>query len=420
MKLLINPNKLSGEISPPPSKSLSHRAIIAASLSDGLSIIDNIALSDDVIATCEAMENFGVVINRGKSHLEVSSVGKLIRPIHPINCKESGSTLRFLIPFASLVDEPVIFDGVGGLRTRPLTPYVDIFKKNDVRCIYEDELPMIVEGSLKPGKYEITGDISSQFITGLMFVLPTLDGDSVIEITSELESKGYIDLTLDYLKEFGIEIANNQYKEFVIKGNQKYQSKNITVESDFSQAAFWVVAGLIGNGLTLKNLNMDSNQGDKAILDITKAMQGKINNDSTTLSVEKSNTVGTIIDASQCPDIVPILAVLGALSEGETKIINAGRLRIKESDRLKAISTELTKLGADIKETEDGLVINGKSELCGGEVEGWGDHRIVMSLAIASIRCSEPVVINGWKAIEKSYPTFFKDFEKLGGETLLI
>ncbi|MGB3367642.1 MAG: 3-phosphoshikimate 1-carboxyvinyltransferase [Acidaminobacteraceae bacterium] len=420
MKIKLTPQSLNGEISPPPSKSLSHRAIIAAGLSSGVSKIDNIALSDDIIATCDAMENFGVVINRRKNKLEISSSGKLRRPIHPVNCNESGSTLRFMIPLSTFVDEPVVYDGVGGLRTRPLDPYVKIFKEKDVRCIYSDQLPMIVEGQLTSGRYEIAGDVSSQFITGLMYVLPLIDGDSEIVLTSNLESKSYVDLTIDTLSDFGVNIINHNYEKFEIKGGQSFVAKDHIVESDFSQAAFWIVGAILGGSINLNNINLNSLQGDREILDIVRRMGAELSEDGSTIKVSKSMTRGTVVDASQCPDIIPVVTVLAALSEGTTIITNGARLRIKESDRLKSICTELNKLGASIVETEDGLVIEGKNELGGGEVDSWDDHRIVMSLAIASIKCKNPVVINGYRAIDKSYPNFFEDFAKLGGEANIL
>lgn len=415
MKVTIEPKILNGEVSIPPSKSMSHRAIIAAALSNGHSKINNLIFSQDIDATCDAMQNFGIHINKYCDRVDVFSKGKIVTPTHKVNCHESGSTLRFLIPFGAMVDEPVVFDGKGKLKTRPLTPYFDIFNEQSIRYDYRDSLPLVVEGNLKPGRFVIPGDISSQFITGLLFVLPLLDGDSEIEISSPLESKGYIDLTLEVLKEFGIEVENNDHEVYRIKGNQKYDSKEYRVEGDYSQAAFWIVAGLIGGEVCLKDLNINSKQGDKEVVDIVTRMEGLLELENNSITAKRSETKGTIIDASQCPDIIPVLTVLAALSEGRTEIINASRLRIKESDRLKAISTELNKLGAHVEEKEEGLVIYGKTELEGGVVDGWNDHRIVMSLAIASIRCKNPVTITGSSAIKKSYPTFFEDFAKLGG-----
>lgn len=418
----IKPSLLKGEIKIPPSKSMSHRAIICASLAEGESLIENIILSDDIIATSEAMKSFGIEIKRsevdeyGICSLYIKRREKLELLNNEIDCKESGSTLRFLIPMAGLLEERVTYTGRGKLVERPLDTYYEIFKEQGIS--YENDngnLPLSIEGKLKPGNFRIKGNISSQFISGLLFVLPLLEGDSKIIITTDLESKGYVDLTLDMLKRFSIEIENNNYQEFSIKGNQKYKANDYEVEGDFSQAAFFIVAGIIGEEMKCKGLNMNSLQGDKAILDIVKKMGADLFIKEDFVKSKKSSTKGITIDVSQCPDLVPILTVLGALSEGTTKIVNAERLRIKESDRLKAISTELNKLGADVKELEAGLEIKGKEYLRGGVVNSWNDHRIAMALAIASIKCKEAVIIENSKAVEKSYPNFWEDFEKIGG-----
>lgn len=416
----LEPSMLKGQIKIPPSKSLCHRAIICASLCDGESLIQDFVMSEDMTATIGGMKVLGAKIdklsNSEDKSLELKIEGGLKKTGEHIDCIESGSTIRFLIPLAMLSEGKITFTGRGKLTTRPLGPYKEIFKKQNIDYIYEeDQLPLTVDGVLKSGDYSLKGNISSQFITGLMFALPLLDGDSRIIITTELESKGYVDLTLDMLKKYGIKIENNDYREFVVKGNQKYLNQNYRVEGDFSQAAFWIVAGIIGNGLECNNLNLESLQGDKAILDIVCEMGGRFEAHNDSLSVYKSDTKGTVIDASQCPDLVPILAVLASLSKGTTKIVNAARVRIKESDRLKAISEELKKLGADIEELEDGLIINGVEKLGGGTVESWNDHRIAMALAIASTRCESPVIIKNSEAVNKSYPGFWEDFESLGG-----
>jgi len=277
-------------------------------------------------------------------------------------------------------------------------------------------LPLKVRGKLTSGTYRVRGDISSQFITGLLFSLPILEGNSRIQITTKLESKGYIDLTLDILKDFGIEIENNNYKEFNIRGAQKYNSRNYYVEGDYSQGAFFLVAGALGSSIVCSGLNKDSLQGDKVILDILEAMGCNVEESEEGIKVKPSKTKGIEIDASNCPDLVPVLTVLASLSEGETKIVNAKRLRIKECDRLHAITKELNKLGANIIELEDSLIISGVNELKGGEVDSHNDHRIVMALAIAATRTRGNVIINNPRAVEKSYPNFFKDYFKLGGE----
>lgn len=421
----IYPNDLFGEINIPPSKSLSHRAIICGGLAEGVSNIDNLIFSDDIKATLKGMRSLGTRVQciETQAHKETYCVkleGNADLKVldENIDCKESGSTLRFLIPFAGLTGDKITFTGRGKLVERPLDPYYRIFDKQNIKYKNENgKLPLEVMGRLKPGTFEIDGNISSQFITGLMFVLPLLNGDSTLKITTELESKGYVDLTLDILKKFNIKIENNDYKEFNIKGNQQYKSGYYRVEGDFSQAAFWIVAGILGRNIKCKDLRIDSLQGDKVILDIIQKMNGKIQIEEDLIEVNQSRTKGIVIDASECPDLVPILAVLGSVSKGTTKIINAERLRIKESDRLKAISTELNKLGADVKELKDGLIIEGKEDLRGGVVvDSWNDHRIAMALAVASIKCIDHIIITGSNAVNKSYPSFWRDFAGLGGK----
>ena len=332
-----------------------------------------------------------------------------------IDCLESGSTLRFLIPIVLLTGKEVTFTGKGRLSQRPLTPYYKIFEEQNIKYSCKEGLPLTIEGILQSGEYKIPGNISSQFITGLLFALPLLQGDSKITITTELESKAYVDLTIDILSKFSVKVENKDYKELTVKGNQKYLPTDYRVEGDFSQAAFWLVAGLLGGEVECEDMNINSLQGDRVIINILKEMGGDISLEHDKIKTRKSKTQGTTIDASNCPDLVPILAVLASLSNGTTKIINAGRLRIKESDRLKAMAVELTKLGADILETKDGLIIHGKENLKGGTVNSWNDHRIAMALSIASIRCTSPVILTDSLTVKKSYPEFFRDFIALGG-----
>lgn len=421
----IIPSELNGKINIPPSKSLAHRAIISAGLSDGVSNIENIIFSEDIKATIRGMKSLGIKIhdisnysevNVGRRTLKVEGKKELTLLNNTIDCAESGSTLRFLIPIALRAEKEVTFTGRGKLVSRPLDVYYNIFKNQGINYkTSNDELPLTVGGKINSGKFHVKGNISSQFITGLMFTLPFLDGDSKIVITTELESKGYVDLTIDTLKKFGIEIENKNYKEFFIKGNQTSISRDYRVQGDFSQGAFFIVAGILGSKVKILDLDVDSLQGDKAIIDIVKKMGANIIIGRDYVEAKKSKTHGITIDASECPDLVPILAVLGAVSYGTTKIINAQRLRIKECDRLKAMATELSKIGANIKELEDGLIIEGKEQLKGGVVDSWNDHRIAMAMAIASIRCTEPVIIKNSTAVNKSYPDFWRDFEKVGG-----
>lgn len=412
----IIPSKLQGEIKVPPSKSLCHRAIIAAGLSCGRSNIHNIIYSDDIVATCSGMKALGVEIIEDKDLITIDGSNFGDNIANEINCIESGSTLRFLIPISLLNSSPITFTGRGRLCSRPLNPYYQIFDNHNVSYSSKEGLPLTLQGSLKPGTFEMAGNISSQFVTGLMFSLPLLEGDSKIVINTELQSKGYVDLTIDILSRFGITIENNNYSEFYIKGGQKYTSTNYIVEGDYSQAAFWLAAGLLGGEIQCNSIDADSLQGDKAIVDIIKAMGGNITINKDRIITKVSKTKGITIDASECPDLVPILSVLASLSEGTTYIVNAERLRIKESDRLKAMATELNKLGAQVEERQDGLVIKGVRSLKGGTVDSWKDHRIAMALSIAAIKCSEPVIITNSDSVNKSYPQFFKDYISLGGE----
>lgn len=421
--LNVLPTKLTGAVKVPPSKSMAHRAVICAALSDGVSKISNIDLSDDIIATIQAMESFGAKITKGTDVLEVTGVYhettlKETQGENTIDCNESGSTLRFVIPISTLFPGPHRFIGRGKLGERPLDTYYKIFEQQGVRYQYkEGKLNLIVDGKLQSGLYEVEGNVSSQFITGLLFTLPLLDGDSTIIITTELESKGYIDLTLSAMKDFGIEIVNNDYKEFYIKGKQKYQARNYCVEADYSQAAFFLVANALQNEVVMHDLNLDSLQGDKEAIEILERMGMVLREkDGGFVGNVEDRLTGITIDGSQCPDIIPVISLAAALSEGTTEIINAGRLRIKESDRLHATATELNKLGANITELEDGLVIEGVSHLNGG-VEVWShkDHRIAMMLAIASTVCNEPIIIKDYESVTKSYPNFWQHFKQLGG-----
>lgn len=422
--VVIYPGALKGSVKIPPSKSLAHRAVICAGLAEGESIIDNIIFSDDITATTKAMEALGVEVKKeegrgNKERVKLSVKGNKDLSIisNIVDCIESGSTLRFLVPVALLAKGEVTFNGKGKLVSRPLDVYYEIFEKQNIQ--YETnngELPLKIEGELKPGEFTVKGDISSQFITGLMFTLPLLDGDSKIIITTELESKGYVDLTIDTLTKFGVKIENRDYKEFYIRGNQKYNSRDYRVEGDFSQVAFWLVAGTLGENIKCEDMNSDSLQGDKVIVDILKKMGASISVNEDYIEAQTSKTKGIVIDASECPDLVPVLTVMAALSEGTTEIINAKRLRIKESDRLKAIASELNKIGGEVEELEDGLIIKGKESLKGGKVDSWNDHRIAMAMAVASIKCEEPLIITNSNAVKKSYPDFWRDFKELGGK----
>lgn len=421
----VYPKKLKGEVKIPPSKSMAHRAVICAALSDGTCKVSNIDFSDDIIATVEAMKSLGAVIEKKDDYLEVIGIkspqNKLNNSTNDeriIDCNESGSTLRFLVPIAALFEGVNKFVGRGNLGKRPLDTYYEIFDNQGIKYSYKEGiLDLKTEGKLKCGEFKVKGNISSQFITGLLFTLPLLDGDSKIIITTELESKGYIDLTLSAMRDFGIEIINNNYEEFIIKGNQNYKSIDYRVEGDYSQAAFFLCADAVLNEVVVNDLNLKSLQGDKEVIDILERMGVNIKeNGKGIIGTVDKKLKSTIIDGSQCPDIIPVVSLAASLCDGTTEVINAGRLRIKECDRLAAVTSELNKLGAKITEKEDGLIIEGVSKLKGGcTVWSHKDHRIAMTLAIASTICEEPIIIKDYECVTKSYPEFWNDFISLGG-----
>lgn len=414
--ITITPSPLTGNVCVPTSKSVCHRAVICAGLAEGTSTLRGILVSDDLVATIQAMEALGAVIRQEEDKLIVTGTD-CSKPLHHnIDCNESGSTLRFLIPLG-LNGQAMTFTGRGRLVERPLHDYFNILEEQEIPYETTDgHLPLTVTGTLKPGKFKLRGDVSSQFVSGLLFALPRLPGDSTVLITTELESKGYIDLTLAMLTRFGITVINNNYREFIIPGNQKYQSTDYQAEGDYSQVAFWLTAGTIGAPIRCLGLNHDSLQGDRAIIPIIQKMGGHLQLEGDSLHAYPAQTKGIVIDASQCPDLVPVLTVLAAVSEGVTHIVKAGRLRIKESDRLHAMAQELNKLGADVEEHEDSLTIRGHAHLTGGTVDSWQDHRIAMALGIASIKCRTPLTIKGSECVSKSYPDFWSDLQMLGGK----
>lgn len=416
MNVTIKPSHLEGSIMIPPSKSLSHRAIIAASLANGKSIISNVLYSKDIKATIEAMRACGAIIEEYEDSLVIYG-SKVKRVKAMINANESGSTIRFMIPIALVTGEPIEFRGENHLVKRPLDTFLEIFDLQGISYERgEDYLPLKVNGAIKSGLYKVRGDISSQFITGLLYALPMLNGDSTIEITTELESKGYIDLTLDMLKKFGITIENRNYKEFYIKGNQEYTPCDYTIEGDFSQSAFFLVADCLGANIKLKAMNMDSHQGDKKILSDIEDFGSKIHYLEDTLYADSVKTKGATIDFSQSPDLGPALTVLAALSSGKSEFINAGRLRIKECDRITCMREELEKLGANITENPDGMEIIGVDNLTGGVIDSHNDHRVAMSFAMASLKASGDIKILNAGCVSKSYPNFWEVFERLGGK----
>ncbi len=405
----IIPKKLNGEVVVPPSKSVAHRLLICSALSEGISVIGNVSMSQDIKATINALRSLGAQISVSNSTVTVKGITNPNKE-SLIDCNESGSTLRFMIPVAAALGVSSVFEGKGKLPSRPIDTYVKEFSKKGIDFCYNNTMPFSFSGKLKSGIYEIEGNISSQFITGMLFALPLLEGDSEIRLLSELESRPYVDITIDCLKKFGVEIEQNA-NGFFVKGGQKYKSCNTDVEADFSQAAFFLVANALGSNIILNNLNYNSFQGDKKIIEIIKEIS--YNNKDTKLRPFK-------VDGSNIPDIVPILAVLASFCDGESEIYNIARLKIKESDRLHSIAVNLNAIGGNVKEYDDKLIIKGVNSFSGGVTDSFNDHRITMSLAVAATKCKNKLIINGADSVKKSYPDFFADYIKLGGEINVI
>lgn len=428
-KVRIAPTKFNGQIYIPSSKSMGHREIICAGLAGGTSVIDNISMSKDIEATCRCLQALGVRIENvasrfaGRTALRITGSGKLTPVSSGADCGESGSTLRFIIPLAALTGTAFTLTGHGRLVSRPLQAYYDIFDRQQFNYATENgQLPLTVNGRLQPGHYQLPGDVSSQYVSGLLFALPLLEEDSVLEITSPLESASYVNLTLSCLAKYGIKIENDGHRLYNIPGRQQYQPQNSNVEGDWSQAAFWLVAGALGKQVSSMGLAADSLQGDRAVLEIMSRMGAKLTKETDGVTAAQSAAAGCLIDAADCPDIIPVLTVLAAVSAGTTRIINAARLRIKECDRLAAITSELNKLGAKITELPDGLIIEGCEQgLRGGvQVDAWNDHRIAMSLAVAAAACAEPFILTGAASVAKSYPDFWQDYAQAGGKVEVL
>ena len=409
---IIKADKLVGELSPPPSKSVLHRYIIASSLAKGVSKIENISFSEDIIATIEAMKKLGAKIEQKDNYLLIdgSDTFKNLNENIEIDCNESGSTLRFLFPLSIVEENKVLFKGRGKLFKRPMTPYFENFEKYKIKYSYINENEILLEGKLKAGIYEIDGNISSQFITGLLFSLPLLDGESKIIINGKLESSNYIDISLDCLSKFGIKIINNSYQEFVIEGNQSYRAGNYRTEADYSQAAFFLVANAIGSKIKINDLSENSLQGDKKIIDYIS-------------EIDNWNSKDTLVlDGSETPDIIPILSLKAAVSGKKIEIVNIERLRIKESDRLKATVEELSKLNFDLIEKKDSILINLRENFKVNKNEkivslsAHSDHRIAMMIAIATTCYDGEILLDNLDCVKKSYPNFWEVFLSLGGK----
>ncbi|AIO18293.1 3-phosphoshikimate 1-carboxyvinyltransferase [Candidatus Izimaplasma bacterium HR1] len=413
-QIKLFPSNLKGDIKVPASKSMSHRALICASLAKGRSVITNVVFSEDIMTTINALKQLGANFEIDRDTVTVNGVQKPKYDNDPVFCNESGSTLRFLIPLFSLTDKEIIFTGKESLISRPQTIYKKIFE-HDQNIFNKTYNKIVVKGSVKSREYFIDGNVSSQFFSGLMFSLPLLKDDSTIYYNGKLESRSYIDLTIEMLDLYGIEIKEIENGYF-IPGNQTYKPHNYQVEGDYSQAAFFLVAGILNGAVRLDDLNHESFQGDYEIINIIKRMKGKIIFTENGFVTEHSQTHGTTIDISNCPDLGPIVALLGALSKGTTTITNIARLRLKESDRVESTVNTLQALGVNINVKDEQIIIYGRKSFKGNiTLDSYNDHRIAMMISIAATRCQNPVFLTNANAVNKSYPHFYNDYKSIGG-----
>ena len=403
MDIRITSKKLSGAVTPPPSKSMAHRLIIAAALGGGTSVVRNVAFSQDIEATLRCMEALGMHWERlEQDTLRITGIGsaRAFPELPRFDCGESGSTLRFLIPIALAVAGGGVFTGHGRLMERPQKPYFDLFDERGISYRQEDGT-LTVQGRLTPGEYRLPGNVSSQFFTGLLYALPLLDGPSTIVPTTEVESWDYILMTVEALMGAGVAVAEpREGRNFFQVTPMACQPFDRAVEADWSQAGFWYAANFLSSQLSVEGLNPGSTQGDRVVASHywTLAKPGDVD-----------------LDVSGCPDLLPPLAVMAAVRNGTTRFVNAARLRIKESDRLATVHRMLTALGGQADEGPDSLTVHGVPRLSGGTVDGANDHRIVMAAAIAATCCDGPTTILGAEAVNKSYPSFWEEFKKLGG-----
>ncbi len=404
-----------------PSKSYAHRQLVAAALSETpCSVVCDFA-SEDIEATRKCLAALEPSLSGRSGNKGLTASAPETDSICTLPCGESGSTLRFLLPLAGALGTKARFLTQGRLAERPMDPLRDELTVHGCSLSEPGVSPITIEGQLTPGTYMLPGNVSSQFITGLLLALPLLKKKSTLVVTGKLQSSPYIDITLDVLKQFGIQIeqeVRESGRTYEIPGNQHYQGpERVITEGDWSGAAFWLAAGAIGSeAVTVRGLNPHSMQGDRRIADVLKDFGASVLWSEGEITAEPSHLHGITVDISEIPDLAPAVALTAAVAEGTTRIVNGLRLRMKESDRIRSICASLKALGADITEEPEGMTIQGTGgrPLEGGACDSFGDHRIAMMEAIASLVCRNPVNVSGSEAVRKSYPGFFQVMEEKG------
>lgn len=412
--------RLSGEVCAPPSKAYTHRMLIAALLSGGTTKILNPLVSDDTQATLQAVTAFGAKVKLQENCWTIEGATPLKTPKNPIDCRESGATLRFMTPIAALALEQSIFTLGASLKRRPITPLLQSLKQLGAKASFQrsekGSSVKVQGGGIRGGKTSIRGDVSSQFISGLLFACPKAREDTEITLITPLESKSYVRMTKEILNKHGVKVfISKDFRQFSVPSNQVYSLCSHKVPGDFSSAAFLLAAASITSSkVRVRNLDYRTTQGDKAILDILREMGSKLKLSEEYIEVEGKllNTVN--IDAKDTPDLVPVCAALACYSRGISKIYNAKRLKCKESNRLLSLYAELKKMGAEIAMNKDSLTISGLCTMHGATIDPHNDHRIAMACAIAALSASGETKIQNSECVKKSYPAFFDDLRSLG------
>ena len=412
------PARIGGTVSAPPSKSMAHRAVLCSALAKGTSHIENLEFSKDISATLAAAGQLCARVESGPADVLVEGLGHFRPVFGPVDCCESGSTLRFLIPLASLTGQSITFVGRGRLMERPQSVYETLYREQNLH-FEQANGQLTVAGSLRSGEYTLAGNVSSQFISGLLFALPLLAGDSTLHLIPPVESRSYIEMTRAAQAAFGVTSHWLDDTTLCIPGGQQYYPRDYIVEGDYSQAAFLAVLGAVKGGITLTGLAAETLQGDAIILDILRRCGAKFTRTEAGLVFEQAPLHGVDIDLADCPDLGPVLMVLGLLCEGTTVIRNAERLRIKESDRIAAMEAELRACGGVLSSEGGTITVQGcKPRLHAPEapLSGHNDHRVVMSLTVLALAADIPLAINEAEAVQKSWPHFFDALKPLGVE----
>ena len=420
MNVKIAPKILNGVINVPASKSEAHRILICAALADKPTKIYNLDknnLNDDIEATVNCLEALGAGFEFEDNYVIVRPIDRMLACDKPpvLDCNESGSTLRFMLPVACALYNQVEFTGKGRLPERPLNDLLSVMKSHGVN-FSNDKLPFVTHGRLNSGEFKIKGDVSSQYITGLLLTMPLLNNNNKIILTSSLKSADYVNITLKVLRDFNIEVkaSANVYEA----AHKEFNSpESISVGADWSSAAFYLAAGALGCDVSVGGLDINSAQGDKKILELLKTFGADVCINEDKIKINFNKLIASQIDIDATPDLLPVLAVIAAYAQGETVFYNAARLRLKESDRIKSTCEMINALGGEAEERPDALIVRGSNfnKLSGGFVNGCNDHRIVMAAAIAAVNCEHEVIISDCGAVSKSYINFFEDYKRLGG-----